>query len=44
VEILNTSRETLRGEQWTGLGLDWIRAIANFVEFGLDPQYKTREN
>jgi len=26
-----------RDEHWTGLGLDWIRATTNFVEFGLDP-------
>ena len=27
-------------EHWTGLGLDWIRIIAYFVEFGLDPSCK----
>jgi len=26
-------------EHWTGLGLDWIRTIANFVELGLDLDY-----
>jgi len=26
-----------RDEHWTGLALDWIRTISNFVEFGLDP-------
>jgi len=26
-----------RDETWTGLRLDWIRTVANFVEFGLDP-------
>jgi len=29
---------------WTGLGLDWIRTIANFVEFGLDPDCKSLRN
>jgi len=29
---------------WTRLGLDWIRTIANFVEFGLDPDYKSLKN
>jgi len=25
-----------RGEHWTGLELDWIRATTNFVDLGLD--------
>jgi len=29
---------------WTGLGLDWIWAIANVVEFGLDLDYKSLQN
>jgi len=29
-----------RDELWSGLGLDWIRIIANFVGFGLDPDCK----
>jgi len=29
-----------RDEHWTGLGLDWIRTMTNFVEFGLDPDCK----
>jgi len=29
-----------RDEHWTGHGLDWIRTIANFVEFGLIPHCK----
>jgi len=33
-----------RHEHWTGLGLGWIRTIANFVEFGLDPGCKTLQN
>jgi len=33
-----------RDEHWTGLGLDWIRTIASFVEFGLDPDYKSLQN
>jgi len=33
-----------RDEHWTGLGLDWIRTIANFVEFGLAPDCKTLQN
>ena len=33
-----------RDEHWTGLGLDWIRTIANFVEFGLDPGCKSFQN
>jgi len=24
--------------------MDWIRTIANFVEFGLDPEYKALQN
>jgi len=24
-------------EHWSGLGLDWIRTMTNFVDFGLDP-------
>ena len=27
-------------EHWTGLGLDWIRAMTNFVDFGLDQDCK----
>ena len=30
-----------RDEHLTGLGLDWIRTIANFVEFRLDPDCKS---
>jgi len=30
----------IREEHWTGLGLDWIRAMTNFVDFGLDPECK----
>jgi len=26
-----------RDKHLTGLGLDWIRSIGNFFEFGLDP-------
>ena len=33
-----------RDEPWTGLGLDWIRNIANFVQFGLDTDCKTLQN
>jgi len=33
-----------KDEHWTGLGLDWIRPIANFVEFGLDPNCKSLQN
>jgi len=33
-----------RDEHWTGLGLVWIRPIANFVEFGLNPDNKTLQN
>jgi len=29
-----------RDEHWTGLGLDWIQTLTNFVEFGLDPGCK----
>jgi len=29
-----------RDEHWTGLGLDWIRTMPNFVESGLDPDCK----
>jgi len=28
----------------TGFALDWIRATANFVEFGLDPDCKSLQN
>ena len=28
---------TSRDEHWTGLGLDWIGTLTNFVEFGLYP-------
>jgi len=31
-------------EHWTGLGLDWIRTIANFVELGLDQDFKSLQN
>jgi len=31
-------------ERWTGLGFDWIRTIANFGEFGLDPDCKSLQN
>ena len=27
-----------------GLDLDWIRTVANFVEFGLDPECKALQN
>jgi len=27
----------VRDEHWTGLGMDWIRTMTNFVDFGLDP-------
>jgi len=33
-----------RDEQWAGLGLDWIRTIANFVAFGLDQDCKSLQN
>ena len=33
-----------RDEHCTGLGSDWIRAIANFVEFGLDLDCKSLQN
>jgi len=26
-------------EHWTALGLDWIRTMTKFVDFGLDPDY-----
>jgi len=26
----------VREEHWTGLGLDWIRTMINFVDLGLD--------
>jgi len=29
-----------RDEHWTGLGLDWIRTMTNFLEFELDPDCK----
>jgi len=29
-----------RAEMSTGLGLDWIRTVTNFVDFGLDPDCK----
>jgi len=31
----------IRDEHWTRLGLDWIRTIANFVEYGLNPDCKS---
>jgi len=34
----------VRDEHWTGLELVWIRTIANFVEFGLDPRCKSLQN
>jgi len=33
-----------RDEHWTGLGLDWIRSIAYFVEIVLDPECKSLQN
>jgi len=30
----------VRDEHWTGLGLDWIRHVRNFVDFGLDRDCK----
>jgi len=33
-----------RDENWTGLGVDWIRTIAHFVEFGLDLDCKILQN
>jgi len=33
-----------RDEHWTGLGLDWIRTIANFVKFGSDQDCKSLPN
>jgi len=33
-------QQTIRDEHWTGLGLDWIRTMMNFVEFGLDRNCK----
>jgi len=29
---------------WIGLGWDWIWTIVQFVEFGLDPDYKSLQN
>jgi len=29
-----------RDEHWTGFELDWIRAMTNFIDFGLDPVCK----
>jgi len=29
-----TARVSDRDEHWTGLGLDWIRTMPNFVDFG----------
>jgi len=38
LKVFELGRDTCsRDELWTGLGLDWIRTTANFVEFGLDP-------
>jgi len=34
----------IRNGYWTGLGLDWIRTHANFIEFGLDLDCKTLQN
>jgi len=33
-----------RDEHRTGLGLDWNRTIATFVEFGLDSDCKSFQN
>jgi len=33
-----------RDEHWTGLGLDWIRSIANFAEVSIDPECKALQN
>jgi len=33
-----------KDEHWTGLGLEWMRTIANFVDIGLDPNCKSLEN
>jgi len=33
-----------RDEHWTGLGLDWIRTIGNFVKFVLYPACKYVQN
>jgi len=33
-----------RDEHWTGLVLGCIRTIANFVEFGLDPDCESLQN
>jgi len=33
-----------RDERWSGHWLDWIRTISNFVEFGLDPDFKSLPN
>jgi len=33
-----------RDEQWTGLGLDWIRTTTNVVDFGSDPGCKMHQN
>jgi len=33
-----------KDEHWTGFGLDWMRTIANFVEFGLNPNCKSLQN
>jgi len=40
----NGSRPHARDEHGTGLRLDWIRTIANVVEFGLGPDYKSLQN
>jgi len=32
-----------RDKQWTGLGLDWIRIITNYFDFGLDPDVKRKK-
>jgi len=31
----------VRDEHWTRLGMDCNRTTANFVEFGLEPDYKS---
>jgi len=44
IEIIYSSLLCCRDEHWTGLGLDWVRTIANFFEFGLDPDCKSHQN
>jgi len=33
-----------RDGHWTGVGLDWIRTMTNYVVFGLEPDYKSLQN